>query len=268
MTSQLPASPLQDGDPLETALQALFHEAAAALVPPSLHTLTSRALADATSGRAALRGRPAARLRRIGSAVAGLAAVAVVLAAVGLVGWYATRPDAATGGAGSNAHVASTRAIDWDSGLVHLTADGLHVVTAGRTFTAEGITPTEIHSDPGGSTYRTLEIVWPEAGVEMRMNIYFAADDTHWWATEIRTYDGQPRGDWLIWHGHFFETPLGGTWSGDLDLTDGVGRNNGEGPVTGDLHISGMQLTAFGDGTRSSVSRSGGVTPAPTHPSP
>jgi hypothetical protein len=274
MTSQAPASPRQDGDPLDAALRALFREADVAPVPPSLNSITSRAMADAATRRDTFPGRPATRLRGIGAALAAGAAVAVFVAVIGFAGWYVTRPGPGAAGAASNPSVAPTAsvgssranpAIDWNSGLVHLTAANLRIVTAGRIFTANGTSPS-IHSDPGDPRYRTLEVIWPEGGVEMRLFIYLAANDTHWWATEIRTYDGLAQGDWLAWYGRFFETPLGGAWSGDLDLTNGVGRNNGRGPVTGDLHIGGMQLTAFGGDSRPAGSP-GGATPAPTPPS-
>jgi hypothetical protein len=191
-----------------------------------------------------------------------------------------------------------------------------------------------VHSDPGDRRYRTLEVTWRERGVEMRMNIYFAADDTHWWATEVRVYDGSADGDWIGWGGGmsatfdderawpsddheirlrafgvptdaevlglsgdeggftsviyrdrrgrvhtigcdkgtsgtlagepgtFEEAPAelcppppvdlglfrsrrGETWTGDLDLVDGFGSANGDGPVTGELHIKRMRLSAF-----------------------
>lgn len=42
-----------------------------------------------------------------------------------------------------------------------------------------------------------------------------------------------------------FRSPLGEAWSGDLDLVDGVGQAAGDEPVSGELHITGMRLSAF-----------------------
>jgi hypothetical protein len=201
--------------------------------------------------------------RRSSLAVTSLAAVFVMVLLVGAGIWYARPTDPTVAGA---SRPAAGPAIEWDSGSVRLTADSLRIVTAWHTYTMRGITKvappdsfkcaetTEdcvyINSDGSRSdSYRTLELEWREVGHEQRLYIYLAADDTKWWATEIRVRDGRPLGDedWLAWKGHFFETPLGQTWRGDLDLTDGKGWPHlSDGLVpTGDLHIHGMTLKAF-----------------------
>jgi hypothetical protein len=220
--------------------------------------------------RAAVGPRAATGRSHAGSFVASLAAATIAVALVAAGAWFLTRttPDLAVGGADGPA-------IDWDSGAVHLTADGLRIVTADHVFTAAGITRVappdsfacaetvgdcvSIVSDGSKSqTYRTLEMIWREVGREMRLFIYLAADERTWWVTEIRTYDGRPLGsqDWLTWGGFsglpfpggkLLETPLGTAWSGDLDLVDGVGWHHiSDGLIpTGELHIEGMTLRAF-----------------------
>jgi hypothetical protein len=204
--------------------------------------------------------------------VASLAAGIMAITAVAVGTWYLTRTAPDPGAVGSKGS-----AIDWDSGAVHLTADGLRIVTTNHTFTAAGITRVappdsfacaetvgdciSIVSDGTTSrTYRTLELSWREAGREMRLTFYLAADDRTWWVSEIRTRDGRPLGheDWLTWGGlppyglpipggKLLETPLGSAWTGDLDLVDGVGTHHLSDGLTptGELHIEGMTLRAF-----------------------
>ncbi|CAN5840301.1 hypothetical protein BH23CHL8_BH23CHL8_13540 [soil metagenome] len=258
---------------------------------------------------------------RMGSLLGGLAAAVVLVATIGGVAWYLTDPRIAAGEVPVAGAAAEGTPIVWDSGFVRLRADSLRIVTNDKVFTANGITPTSISSDPGGRRYRTLEVIWHEHEVEMRMNIYFAADDKEWWATEVRVYDGSEPGDWIGWGGDYstpqddrpsqptgdlksrlrafgvpegaeilalggdgdgyifdveyrdssgkrhritcdrseaqagcpspmvdlglFRSRRGEAWSGDLDLIGGVGRANGDGPVSGDLHIRGLRLWAF-----------------------
>ncbi len=93
-------------------------------------------------------------------------------------------------------------AIDWDTGCVLLTADWLRIVPDApgegpdQVFTGERVA---VKSDPGDDTYRTLEATWLEDGSEMRVNLYFAADEDSWWVRELRTYDGQPTPDWITY---------------------------------------------------------------------
>jgi hypothetical protein len=65
----------------------------------------------------------------------------------------------------------------------------------------------------------------------MRVYLYFTADDTHWWVTEIRTRDGADPAEWIAMPGEYLRTPLGQPFTGDLDA--------------GPLHIGDMVLDAF-----------------------
>ena len=128
--------------------------------------------------------------------------------------------------------------VSWQTSTVSLTADDFLIVADGKRFTAQGVI-VGVDGDPS-PTDRSLTLTWEEHGVEMRLNMYFEADSQHWWVNEIRTYNGQASGgeDWLYYEGTFFESPIGGTYRGDVDLT-----NMGSDPYRGELHIHGMKLS-------------------------
>jgi hypothetical protein len=140
----------------------------------------------------------------------------------------------------------SDGAVTWDSGAASFEADSYQIHVGDTVLTGSG--PAEIHSDPGDPTYRTLEIVWHEQGVEQRMNLYFAADAEDWWVTEVRTYDGAVDGEWINYWAvgqpprEMFRTPRGESFEGDVLLV-GFGR------VPAVLEIVGLRLTAFAPGT-------------------
>lgn len=111
--------------------------------------------------------------------------------------------------------------IEWetDSGRVRLVATALAITANGKVFTV-GDAAVTVHGDRGDGLYWTLEAEWAEQGAPMRLYVYFMSDGTDWWASSIRTYDGSPRGEWVVYEGPFFRTPLGKPFAGDLDLTD------------------------------------------------
>lgn len=137
-------------------------------------------------------------------------------------------------------------AVTWDSGAARFEADSYQIHVGDTVFTGSG--PAEVDSDPGDPTYRTLEVVWHEQGVEQRMNLYFAADAEDWWVTEVRTYDGEAEGEWINYWAvgqppqEMFRTPRGESFEGDV-LLAGFGRF----PAV--LEIEGLRLTAFAPGT-------------------
>jgi hypothetical protein len=112
----------------------------------------------------------------------------------------------------------------WSTGTVSLAADDISIVAQGETFSPAGQS-VDVNSDPGDKTYTTLELTWVERYVEMRLYIYFRADDQNWWAFEIRTYDGQPDGEWITYiDGPFFMTPLGQPFTAeDVTIHDASG---------------------------------------------
>lgn len=168
---------------------------------------------------------------RLGSLAVGI--VAVVLAVVVAVAaiYVARVPPHVGPGTG-------LRTMSWATDLARLEADGLRIETGGAVFVGAA-ERFSVVSDPGTPTYRTLEISWTEQGSDMRLNMYFAADETHWWVSEIRTYDGMPIPDWVTYRGPFFRTERGSAYEGTVDLA-GSGRAGG-----GRLHIDDMRLAAF-----------------------
>ncbi|MGZ7011055.1 MAG: hypothetical protein ACXVI2_13245 [Ilumatobacteraceae bacterium] len=121
-------------------------------------------------------------------------------------------------------------AFHFETPQVVLDAASVEVDTAGRTFVPPAA--TGVNSDPGTpNEYTTLELEWDAQGVPMRIYMYFASDGTNWWATELRTYDGSPGGEWIEMPGTYFRSPLGTAYQGDLDIRS--------------LHIHGLRLEAF-----------------------
>jgi hypothetical protein len=125
--------------------------------------------------------------------------------------------------------------VAWKTATVSLEAEDFHVFANGKHF--YGTPQLTFRSDPGDADYTTLEVKWQEHDVAMRVYMYFTADGSHWWADEMRTYDGQADSDWIYYTGTFFKSALGATYSGNLELTD---------PATGaKLYFSNLKLQAF-----------------------
>jgi hypothetical protein len=129
--------------------------------------------------------------------------------------------------------------VAWKTPFVSLKADDFWIVADGQRFTGQGA-EFALNSDPGNAEYTTLEVVWMEGGVEMRLNIYFAADPTGWWSGEMRTYNAQPapNSDWLFYSGTFFASSIGAPFRGDIDLT-----NDATNLYRGELHMHGVVLS-------------------------
>jgi hypothetical protein len=128
----------------------------------------------------------------------------------------------------------------WTTSRVVFTANTFTIDVGGQQFSPTGVN-VDVHTDPGDATYSTLELSWEQYGVPMNVNVYFAADASDWWATEIRTYNGKSGtdADWVTVTGEQFRTPLGGTYTGDVDVT---ATENDQG-ITSHLQIRGMTLT-------------------------
>jgi hypothetical protein len=242
-------------DRFERDLRAVIAEPASGAVPASLgQWLTALPEAEAVRGRTRLgrlfdrRGGGDRRART----VAWVGTAAAVLAVIVIGGTLWTSGGGQTGaGAGSSGTPTAGPTVSpatgpsvparfaWDSGVVSLSmADGA-IIANGQQFLVEpGV--IDVHSDAGDATYQTLELTWHERGVEMRLNIYFAADATSWWASEIRTYDGAANGDWIYYKGPFFRTPRGQPYIGDISLASPGG--------TGGIKFGGVQLEAFRPG--------------------
>lgn len=175
------------------------------------------------------------RRRPVGVLLAAAASVVLLVA----VGWVVTRPsseDQAGSGGGA--------AIDVSSEWVRLTADSLVVDVGGQQYSPAGL-HVDINSDPGSPTYTTLELVWLEHGVEMRINLYFERDvaSETWRVTEVRVRDGFPTdtADWVTSTpgSYTLSAPMDAEYHGDLALS----LTDGSRPAT--LTITGLTLRPF-----------------------
>lgn len=88
--------------------------------------------------------------------------------------------------------------ISWKTPSVELEALHFEILTGGDRYQAI-VDRINIHSDPGSPTYTTLEAIWHEKGVEMRMFMYFKADGNNWRLDELRTYNGLNPGGWIFY---------------------------------------------------------------------
>jgi hypothetical protein len=142
--------------------------------------------------------------------------------AIGSSGPTSTLPPGACSDGTTSETFPCSPSVHWNTPQVHLEGAQFSIITSGSTgvhdFVGDDPKMT-LHSDPGDAKYQTLELEWHELGVAQRWYIYFASDGTDWWATEMRTYDGSPGGDWVYFGGERFRTPLGSAWSGNLDVT-------------------------------------------------
>jgi hypothetical protein len=150
-----------------------------------------------------------------------------------------------SGTAGSGGSECAGGPVTWQTPTVSFSARDFQILAGGQCFTSAGAS-VDVHSDPGTSTYTTLELIWTEHAREMRYFIYFSADSSGWWSDEMRTYNGQTANpDWLYYRGSFFKSPIGGTFTGDLDLTSGADED----PLRGELVLRGVQLSTTLSGT-------------------
>ena len=146
---------------------------------------------------------------------------------------------AGTGGAPASSRRVNCTPIpvSWQTSTVSLKAAAFWIVADGKCYTSASAA-VNVHSDPGWSTYTTLELMWTENNREMRYFIYFYADGNGWSSNEMRTYNGQqPDSDWLYYNGKFFQSPIGHAFVGNLDLT-----NDPADTIRGELHLHGLTL--------------------------
>jgi hypothetical protein len=205
------------------------------------HVLQERAPADVPRSLAAAVERlPALNSRRTGwvhgvvrvSAQAGF--ISLVLLLVAVIGLTTTRVPAPIS-------PAAAPAFAWRTQMASLTAASMKVEVGGHEFVAPN--DAIVISDPGTATYRTLEFMWHDGDIEMRVNLYLAANATSWWISQVRTYDGSAKGDWVYYLPPLFQAPLGEPFQGTADLvgigTGGIGR----------LRLQDASITAFEAGT-------------------
>lgn len=215
----------------ESDLRAALRSHAPSSAPASLRAAPARIVREhRPSAVAGLLPPRWASLPADRSPVFAIAAVVLVLAALVGTQVYWRLGTSGTGASPNNP-------VKWSSGLVSLTASDFWIVAGGGRYVAPG--SVVIHSDPGTAVYRTLELSWQERGHEMRLNIYIAADRQNWWASEIRTYNGQEPSDWIIYPGPQFTSPRGQAYHGNLDL---AATTRG---IAGSIHFRELVLDAM-----------------------
>ena len=136
----------------------------------------------------------------------------------------------------------------WETPQVTMKADDFYILVDGQRYNANA-PDLRVSSDPGNRYYTTLEGIWHENGVEMRMFWYFYAENyqtasgsaRQWGVSEIRTYNGQtPYGDWL-YYGQ--KTPLA-KW-GQPYSADELNLISHPDSYQGEIHFKNFYLYAF-----------------------
>lgn len=96
--------------------------------------------------------------------------------------------------------------IVWETPYAKLSSENFYIQIGENKFF--GKDPINIHSDPGVEK-TTLEVTWRENNVEMRLFMYFRKIENNMWEMyELRSYNGQERGDWI-----YYKESLGNTIS-------------------------------------------------------
>lgn len=140
----------------------------------------------------------------------------------------------------------SVNKITWSTPQVSLGADNFYIMVNGKKFL--GSTNVSLHSDPGNSKYTTLEAIWQENGVEMRMNMYFSYEEGKFWKlTELRTYNGRTPGDWIYYnpkdsHGQAIQHSKGETYIMNTTPLEFYNLPNNK---SGVIHFENFKLQPF-----------------------
>jgi len=138
------------------------------------------------------------------------------------------------------------RPVDWGAKGVRMQADDVRLRIGGKKFKAGGEVLTEADV---GERQTDLANYWYDDKTQMRLLVFMVADDSHWWVSEIWTYDGvRGDGDWIFFEGlaPLTRTPLGEALEGDLRVTStGAERRKFQKDASASLRINGLRLTAF-----------------------
>lgn len=130
--------------------------------------------------------------------------------------------------------------ISWQTPQVSLEADNFYILINDKKFL--GNVENKLHSDPGNTTYTTLEVEWTENGIPMRFYMYFEANNDTWSVSEIRTYNGKNPGDWIFYDGFLGGKPGNPYINKVLDIkSKPVGSYN----VPGEIHFENIKLLPF-----------------------
>jgi hypothetical protein len=128
--------------------------------------------------------------------------------------------------------------IHWQTEVVDLRAADLWIEANGQRLGAQGM-QVSLASDLSPD-HLTLEATWQALGREVRLNFHFGGDATSWWVEAVEALDGRQKSDWAATKGTFFRTPLGRTWSGNVDIPLQDTANGGSSGVL--LHVDALQL--------------------------
>lgn len=132
----------------------------------------------------------------------------------------------------------------WETQYARLVADDFNLQIGNRTF--HGIpdngTAFQVSSNPGSGSNQTLEMIWQEQGVEMRLFIYFQRVNNTWSVSEVRTYNGQNPGGWLFYSGNAFGSHAIGNpvIYPTLSLT-----SDNQSAIVGTINLTNARLTPF-----------------------
>ncbi|MDO8461179.1 MAG: hypothetical protein Q7S38_01915 [bacterium] len=155
---------------------------------------------------------------------------------------------------GLNNSCLSLKAVNFATNYAYLTADNFYIDINGQRFFANKGN-VQVHSDPGNPGYTTLETVWYENGVEMRLFLYFKTVGNEWVNYEMRTYGGAEPGKWIYYTGitNKGRTPSGGPKLG-TPLTLQVGNigpdlgnpsNTRNASISASVHFENLRMQAF-----------------------
>ena len=160
--------------------------------------------------------------------------IALPITLIGLMtGTFELRKKAVTGESVSNP-------INWRTDRVSLQAEDFYIIANGQKYFGK-TGEIAFHSDPGSYGYTTLEVTWQENEREMRLYMYFYANESEWWLNEIRTYNGQIPGDWITYQGPFFRVPRGVSFHGDEYLLASTFPDN----LAGKLYLINFDVQPF-----------------------
>ncbi|OGH12254.1 MAG: hypothetical protein A2857_00615 [Candidatus Levybacteria bacterium RIFCSPHIGHO2_01_FULL_36_15] len=137
--------------------------------------------------------------------------------------------------------------ISWRTNNVLLEADDFHIKVDGKKYIAK--TNVNLHSDSSGAPYTTLEAIWEENGVEMRLFMYFDHRPGSFWRLyEVRTYNGQKPGDWIFYNpldqfGQSIQNSIGYAYINNGSLIEFKPLSNSK--YSGVIYFRNLRLQAF-----------------------
>jgi len=115
----------------------------------------------------------------------------------------ATWKSYATSFCANSSSCSQPKRISWKTKDVTLEANDFWLDINGKRYYGEDA-KIDVRSDPAGQKdpdFTTLEATWLENGVEMRMFMYFKLERKtgKWTLYDLRTYDGQVKGEWIYY---------------------------------------------------------------------